>query len=248
MKIRRIVVGLDIAPHSGAALAAAARLARELDAELDALFVEDEALLRLAALPFAREFGLASATARRLDPAALARDLASRAESARRELGRLWGDRPARWSLRVTRGTTPEAVRAEAGEADLSVLGVARWGPEARRRAHAGGATVLVPARAGARGPLVALCPVERDPAQAAALLVSLANAVGDGLVVLAIGANADLEAARRWCGEVDARLREARRPARLEIVRADQPEALDLALERLAPRAVALVSAGATP
>ena len=54
MKARRIVVGLGPAPQSRAALEAAAAIARLLDAELDALFVESEALLRLAGLPSAR--------------------------------------------------------------------------------------------------------------------------------------------------------------------------------------------------
>ena len=45
-------------PPSRAATSAAARLARLLEAELRGIFVEDEALHALAALPFAREFRL----------------------------------------------------------------------------------------------------------------------------------------------------------------------------------------------
>jgi hypothetical protein len=72
-------------------------------------------------------------------------------------------------------------------------------------------------------------------------LLVPLANAAGDGLTLLVV--SDDLEAAGRWCEEAGALLEERGRRARLEIVRDGQPEALQAALQRLAPRAVAIVS-----
>ena len=55
---RRILVAIDTSPHGSAALEAAARLATELRAELEGLFIEDINLLRLAGLPFAREIQL----------------------------------------------------------------------------------------------------------------------------------------------------------------------------------------------
>ena len=53
--VRRILVALDASPHSHAALEEAAALAKPLQAELAGVFVLDAELLRLSALPVARE-------------------------------------------------------------------------------------------------------------------------------------------------------------------------------------------------
>jgi len=242
VKIRRIVVGLDFAAHSQPALAAAAMLAGDLDAELDALFVESEELHRLAGMPFARETGHASAAARPIDPAALERSLRAHAEEARRALAELAGPRALRWSLRVTRGSVTEEVRAASLDADLAVMGVPGWSAQAVRLAAGAPSTLLVlPTSGRLRGPLVAICPVEVLPAQAIPLLGSLADAVGDGLTILVVGG--ELAEATRWCEEAARLLQERRRRAQFEIVRDGQPEALEAALKRLAPRALAVVA-----
>ena len=57
--IRRIIA--CFAPGSSVAPEAVARLAKEMQAELLGLFIEDTELLRFAALPFAAEVGLAAA-------------------------------------------------------------------------------------------------------------------------------------------------------------------------------------------
>ncbi|RMF77434.1 MAG: universal stress protein, partial [Nitrospirae bacterium] len=79
---RRIVVAVDASADSLAAVRAAARLAEALSAELHGLFVEDANLVRLARLPFAREVRL-SAAPRRLEAAALERELRALAAQAR---------------------------------------------------------------------------------------------------------------------------------------------------------------------
>jgi nucleotide-binding universal stress UspA family protein len=69
--VRRIVVAVDSSPHAQAALDAAAALAARMHAELEGLFVEDIDLLNLAALPFGREFNMATGQARPFDAGAL---------------------------------------------------------------------------------------------------------------------------------------------------------------------------------
>lgn len=61
-RIERVVVRLDAVSDSMAAITEAAGLAARWQATLQGLFVEDEALLRLAALPFAREVGATGAS------------------------------------------------------------------------------------------------------------------------------------------------------------------------------------------
>ena len=247
MKIRRIVVGLDFGPQSRPALEAAARLAGALDAELEALFVESDELHRLAGFPFAREVGVSSASARRMDPAALERTLRAQAREARRALTELAAPRALRWSMRVTRGSVAQEIVAASAQADLTVVGISRWSPEALRLARDAPTSLLVLPRSGRfPGPLAAIVPAAIAPERAIALLAPLAGALGDGLTLLVLAH--DLEAAGAWCGKAGELLRRQGRRAQLEIVREDQPEALQVALERLAPRAVAILAAPPSP
>ena len=84
--LRRIFVACDTSPHSAPALLAATRLATELHAELDALFIEDVSLLRLAGLPFATEVDLHSGASRQLDTQVMERTMHYRAERVRQTL------------------------------------------------------------------------------------------------------------------------------------------------------------------
>lgn len=126
MKIRRIIVGIEPAPRSRAVLEAAARVAARMEAELVALFVENVDLIHFAGLPFAREVGLASATKRELDVAAMERSLRALADESRRMVAAVAGRLPVRWSFRVARGCGAVELIALADEADLVVAGVER--------------------------------------------------------------------------------------------------------------------------
>ena len=83
---RRILVGLDSSPASLAALHAALRLAVELDAEIDALYVEDANMLRFAGLPFTRIIDAWSAGPREVEPPDVERALRLQAQRVRRHL------------------------------------------------------------------------------------------------------------------------------------------------------------------
>lgn len=88
----RVVVHLTAAAPSPVALAAAVRVARAFQSEIESLFVEDATLLDIAALPFTCEISLTGRERRELSPDGLARQMrASAAAIARRltELARL---------------------------------------------------------------------------------------------------------------------------------------------------------------
>jgi len=139
---RRIVVRLGTATRRRE-LEAAASLAGRIDAELVGLFVEDEELLRFAALPFAHEIGSASARRRRLEVPALERAMRAHAADAERALAGTAGRTALRWSFRVVRGTVAAELIAAAAEEiardgvlRLLLLGdggspVTRWAEEA---------------------------------------------------------------------------------------------------------------------
>jgi len=135
-KVRRIVMALDTASSALPAIEAAAGLALGLNAELVGLFIEDERLLRFAGLPFAREFGLASARARPLAPAAVEHALRAQAEQLRRQLAVIAERLSLAWTLEIVRGEVLRSALVHAGSADLLVLGRSEYAwPGASRRA-----------------------------------------------------------------------------------------------------------------
>jgi nucleotide-binding universal stress UspA family protein len=85
---RRILVGIDASNASLDALEAAASLAARLGSELAGLFVEDEDLLRLAALPFGDIVRSPSGERERLDRASVEATLRAVASHAREVLER----------------------------------------------------------------------------------------------------------------------------------------------------------------
>jgi hypothetical protein len=123
-RAQEIAVGRIIAcfaPGRGASPAALTRLAKEMQAELVGLFIEDIDLLRLAALPFAAEIGIASAQRRVLDPAALERALRAQAARLRQALAAALEPDIA-WSFRVARASPVEAVAAALAEIYVPAL------------------------------------------------------------------------------------------------------------------------------
>jgi nucleotide-binding universal stress UspA family protein len=148
---RRLVVGLDASPASLDALAGAVTLAARLGAVIEALFVEDEDLLRFASLPFADVVGTAASVGRleRGSAEAMVRAIGAQARAA--------VDRASACgvtcTLRVVQGRVIEEVLAAAERADLLVLGA---GGHARSRPAAVGETARA-AAARARSPVLLL-------------------------------------------------------------------------------------------
>ena len=180
---KRIVVALDTGSLSRAAIETAARLAIGLHAELEALFVEDVNLRRLAELPFASELGNTSAQHRRFDVAELERAIAVQARQVRRALEAAARDLPLIWSLEIVRGDLIAVVVQRTAAADLLVLGRTRR--PAYRGAH-GEKVMRRLERRVARHPIVALF----DGSAAAARVLDAALALerrarGDMLVAI---------------------------------------------------------------
>jgi nucleotide-binding universal stress UspA family protein len=135
--IRRILVALDVSPHSLAALEAASELAETLKAELVGNYVEDINLLHLAGLPFAREVSYLSVAVRPLDSLSMERELRMQAERVRQALAGVAGRRQLRWSFRVVRGQVTAELLTAAQEADMLAIG--RASGAMTRRVRLGG-------------------------------------------------------------------------------------------------------------
>jgi nucleotide-binding universal stress UspA family protein len=155
---RRILVAIDASAASLDALEAAVSVAERLGSELTGLFVEDEDLLRLAALPFADIVRSPGGARERIDPTSVEAVLRAVAASARAALEKAASRRGVTWRFRISRGRVAREVLAAAEGADLVVLGASGLGRSGRgivgatARAAAAGAraSVLLLAR-GAR-------------------------------------------------------------------------------------------------
>src|SRR5579885_3087858 len=120
-RIERVVVTLDATSENLTAIDTAARLAARAKAPLHGVFVEDDELLRLARLPFARETTRDAGTAR-FTAELIETQFHAAAEHAREELfaaAKRLGVEP---SFEVVRGVAETAL-ASATERDLVVAG-----------------------------------------------------------------------------------------------------------------------------
>lgn len=146
----RILVSCDTSALGAAALDAASALARRLDAELAGVYVENINLLRMAELPFAREYALASAAVRRVESADIELMLRRQAEAMRGALSRAAHQLRLPWSFQVVRGVLLDSVLEAMREPDLAVFGYAGQysaDPDAaaRKQASLADAAVLQP-------------------------------------------------------------------------------------------------------
>jgi hypothetical protein len=101
--VDRIVVALDATSENRAAIGTAARLAARWQAPLHGVFFEDDDLIRLAGLPFARQVTLGLG-AERFDLQQVQRQLRVFAERARQELAASARRHGVAWSFEIARG------------------------------------------------------------------------------------------------------------------------------------------------
>jgi len=196
--IRRILVALDASISGLSALEAAVALASRLEAELIGLFVEDADLLKLAALPFAREVGFPSAIRRRLGSAEMERSLRAQASRAEAALVAAADRQSVRCSFRVVRGQVTEQVLEAATEVDLLALGRAQaraWRAGSTARVIVGTASrpvLLLPPDAPVRPPVAVVYDGSAESARALLLAQRLVQPEGDALTIMVIAADTD--------------------------------------------------------
>ena len=254
-RFRRIVLALDPIAPDAALLDAAARLAKRLQAELRAVFIEDIDVVRAAEHSF-EVFSTLSASRQRIDMIVVEQAF----RSQRSRTIRVFEEVSRRLSLHATfeirRGRVPAEVLACGGPGDLVV--VARsWGGYARR---SGGSTLRAGAVARAvlegtscsvlilnpkpalEGPV--LTAYDGSPAAESALLAAADLADRDGgnvVVALARRAGENLSA---WRDDIAARLRARRLAGAFIEIRDGSLDDLVQAAQRYGVAAVVL-SAG---
>jgi nucleotide-binding universal stress UspA family protein len=248
--LRRIVVAVDASPNSLETLEAAAELAARTQAELEGLFVEDINLFRLARLPFARQVSRISGD-RPLAEEDLEADVRALAAQARQALRAAVERVHVKGSFRVVRGSVSAELVAAAGEADLLILG---WGSQPLSLRPRLGATARAAAERAAKPVLLTrarldlsrvLVVYEEAPGaeQALAAGLSLVEAAGGELDVLAYGASEEEAARAREAGKAWLAARGA--PARVRPLVGPPEEALRAALHESPTRLLVLNAAG---
>jgi nucleotide-binding universal stress UspA family protein len=247
--IERIVVPLDAAGESLTAIDTAARLAAHAKAPLRGIFVEDEDLLHLVRLPFARQFTL-GARAETMTTEHVELHLRIAAERARRELFAAAERHGVTCSFEIVRGA-PGSALTGASARDLVVACAltrpiaghfrveCRWwssidcmpGPFllARHAWSANGSVVMLPRDRG---------PTTVRLLEAAAQIAEAADAL---LVVLCPPAVAGAAWFEQWIAD-----RLAGHPVRLRVeTEPAEPAALRQRLDELDPRLLAIAAGG---
>lgn len=243
--IERVIVPLDAASENRAAIETAARLAARAHAPLHGVFVEDEDLLHLAGLPFARQVTL-GAGAEQLSRAQVELHQKAAAGRARSDLEAAARRHGVKCSFEVVRGA-PEIALAGASESDLVVAGglTRAIGPHFRLDCRwwssvqvAPGPFLLVRHAGGEGGSVVVLL---RDRGRASARLLEAAARVAHAedrlLTVISPPGVAGRHGFERWIGD-----RLTGSPVRLQIeVAPADPAALRRRITELGCRLLAI-------
>lgn len=190
---RRIILHLRYGSAEQATMHAAAELARMLGLALHGVFVQEEALTDLTALPFVREFRLSTGAWQALDPRRIAEEQRQAVEQARR----LLGEAATAFGISFLFDTGSDKLTAAVFQrGDIIVVAQPRLPAEQLVHATAGwleaahgqGASVMLVPQTLARrkGPIAAVVCGEADPALTVG--AQLAVSSGEELVLLVFG------------------------------------------------------------
>ena len=119
--IERVIVTLDASTDNRTSIDTAARLAAHAKSPLHGVFVEDQELLHLAVLPFARQVTIGAGT-ESLTHADVALQMLAQAAQARRQLHAAARQHHVKWSFEIVRGK-PGTAATSASIGDLVVVG-----------------------------------------------------------------------------------------------------------------------------
>jgi nucleotide-binding universal stress UspA family protein len=132
-RVPTVVVGVDSSPDSLAALEAAAQLAAAIGAELRAVYIEDENLLRTADLPFASAVSR-SGEVRTIIRKDVEGEFKRHADRARSALETAASRTGVAFSFTVSRGAASHELESIASEVDWISIGRGGWSIRSSQR------------------------------------------------------------------------------------------------------------------
>lgn len=244
----RMIIALGAGGASEEGLAAAAEIAALMGIEIEGLFIEDEAVLGLSALPFLREIEAGSLTSRPFDPARLESEMRLAAGARRRALAEAARRSRTAFRFQAVRGEIEAVVLRTAGASDIMV--VIEPGGAAERTSHAAvtmrraamrshASVLYVPAPVRRRrGAVAAILGPGAEPVEVLRLAARVAAASNNDLVILSASL-ADIN--RKKIAQLAGEFELAGDRVRLQPLADDSPEALARALEIVEQRLVVL-------
>ena len=174
---RRLIVELGQGTSDDALIRLAAEFARGMGLDLHGLFIEDEALLHVAAMPFAREIRLPSHQWQPMDTGRMEAELHLAAETAHRRLRHVVAELGIHAAFEVRRGVPHLCIAGVCTAADIVVMPAIEatdpGGPDMLRAAEESAASVLLVPRHPGRRP--------------GAMAGAMAGAVAGGAVARAV-------------------------------------------------------------
>lgn len=120
--VKRILIAVDPCRQNRNALERALLLAGRMRAELIALFVEDENLLRLAGLPFACEVRRSTTLERKLDASQINRTMQRQTSNLRQLIERAAAQHNIQVSVKIVQGRLIATALTAAGNSDIAFL------------------------------------------------------------------------------------------------------------------------------
>ncbi len=198
LTFRRVLVVLDSATSSESTLQTAASVAAAAACELTGLFIEDQDLIHLAALPFARETQLNKAMTQTLKPERLQQDLRAQASLARTAIAKHAAEHRLSWSFQVVHGRTEEQILVAASSGDIIAM-ARRVGPlaqfgraslQARSIAAKAPGPLIIAGATEETRPGIVLLPYDASAAAAQMLGIAsdLAQTRGEPLEIMLLG------------------------------------------------------------
>lgn len=245
--IRRLVVLVDASHSSRAALEEAAELAARSGAELLGLFVEEEDVLRSAALPFTQEIGPTSGTLRPVDPPRIERRLKAQAREIQKLLQGLSERHAITASLEVARGRVVAQALAYITPEDLIVVGKtgssplrpARLGSTARHLIREGSLRVMVLGQAGGRETQPTMVLFDHPEGGLRALSTGLRIARRDSLALTILLPPADPKTLDDLRSQAETWLNNRGAQADIQVLRGASPDSLARAVHTQKGRAL---------
>jgi nucleotide-binding universal stress UspA family protein len=183
LRCSRVLVALAASPQSRAAVETAIGLAAAVGARLDALYVEDANLMRLAALPFASETSPLTGIRRSLPLAEIERALRVEATRLERLLAQAAEEARIQWTFQVARGELMAAATAEAAELTVLASGRRAVASGHERRPMARPVAVLFDASPAARKTLAVAAGLARGGERELLILVPAGRGAGKAQV-----------------------------------------------------------------
>lgn len=186
-----ICILLDNQSNHSDSISSAAALARESKSQLQGFFLEDDALLNAADIPFTQEISLWSAQERPMTSGGLQRTMRAYARNIQKQLEKIAVQEQIQWSFQTIRGNRMQWISESGVTSDVLIIsGDSK--PQAYRRGRTN--------HRKSQAPLLVVFALTEASARALKTAIQIANETERPLAILVIDGKPELEAEMRVC------------------------------------------------